>query len=269
MPEPIQLDPTTATHRAPHFRRLWLALVILVALLLLVFIPPYVNVNRYQKRITTSISESLGRPVHLDNVTLNLLPVPGFTLDNFVVSEDPAFGNEPTIRANSVHATLRVSSLWRRRVEFSTISLTEPSINLVHTAQGAWNVDSIFLQAAHLEAAPPRNRKPAPARFPYIEATGARLNLKLEQVKTPFSLTDSDFSLWLPDPQTWHFRITAHPTRTDLPVGSAGTLHLDGTLGRSSTFEQIPIDLHGEWRSAPLGRSAVSSSAATPASAVR
>jgi AsmA protein len=249
-----QLDQTIDTRRAPYFRRLWVVLGVLVALLLLVLIPPYVNVNRYQRRITTSISESLGRPVHLDNVTLNLLPVPGLTLDHFVVSEDPAFGSEPTIRANSVHATLRVSSLWRRRVEFSTISLDEPSINLVHTALGTWNVDSILLQAAHLEAAPTSQSKAgSQPRFPYIEATGARINLKFDQVKSPFSLTDSDFSLWLPDPQTWHFRITAHPTRTDLPVGYAGVLHLDGTLGRSSSIEQIPIDLHGEWKSAPLG----------------
>ena len=254
MPEPTQLDQPTLAPRTPFYRRLWVVLGVLVALLLLVLIPPYVNVNRYQKRITTSISESLGRPVHLDNVTLNLLPLPGLTLDNFVVSEDPAFGNEPTIRANSVHATLRISSLWRRRVEFSTISLTEPSINLVHTAQGAWNVDSILLQAAHIEAAPTAQPKAGPQpRFPYIEATGARLNLKLDQLKSPFSLTDSDFSLWLPDPGTWHFRITAHPTRTDLPVGYAGVLHLDGTLGRSTRIDQIPIDLHGEWKAAPLG----------------
>ena len=58
--------------------------------------PPLLNVGRYQRRIVTSMSESLGRPVHLDKVTLHLLPMPGFTLDNFVVSEDPAFGNEPT-----------------------------------------------------------------------------------------------------------------------------------------------------------------------------
>jgi hypothetical protein len=254
MPETTQLDRSAPPSHAPFYRRIWVVLSVLVALLLMVFIPPYVNVNRYQRRITTSISESLGRPVHLDNVTLNLLPIPGLTLDNFVVSEDPAFGNEPTIRANSVRATLRISSLWRRRIEFSSIALTEPSINLVHTTQGAWNVDSILLQAAHIEAAPTAQPTAGPQpRFPYIEATGARINLKLDRVKTPFSLTDSDFSLWLPDPGTWHFRITAHPTRTDLPVGYAGIVHLDGTLGRSTTLDQMPIDLHGEWKEAPLG----------------
>ena len=254
MPYSAQLDEKQTARRAPFFRRIWIALVICVTLLLMVFLPPYINVNRYQRRITQSISDSLGRPVHLDHVTLNLLPIPGFTLERFVVSEDPAFGYEPTIRADTVHATLRVSSLWRRHVEFSSISLTDPSINLVHTSNGKWNLDSILLQASHIDTAPTAQRTAGPTpRFPYIEATGARLNLKLDNVKTPFSLTDADFSLYLPSPQTWNVRITARPARTDLPVGYTGILHLDGTIGRAPTLDQIPIDLHAEWKSAPLG----------------
>src|SRR6185437_16698486 len=118
------------------FRRflfLWLALV---GLLLLAIVPPLISVNRFQRRIVTSISQCLGRPVHLDRVTLNLLPLPGFTLDNLVVDEDPAFGSEPIIRANSVRVTLRIRSLWTKRVEFSTISFTDPSVNLVHLPNG-------------------------------------------------------------------------------------------------------------------------------------
>ena len=115
-----QLDQTQTAHRTPFFRRVWAALGALVLLLLMALLLPYLNVNRFQRRITQSISESLGRPVHLDHVTVNLLPVPGFTLERFVVSEDPAFGAEPTIRAESVRATLRVSTLWRRRIEIGT-----------------------------------------------------------------------------------------------------------------------------------------------------
>ncbi len=90
---------------AEHGRRrqsVMMAVALILVLLLLAITPPLLNVSRYQRRIVTSMSESLGRPVHLDNVTLHLLPMPGFTLQNFVVSEDPAFGNEPTIRANEV-----------------------------------------------------------------------------------------------------------------------------------------------------------------------
>ena len=238
----------------PHRRRLVYLLFAVLALVVLLLIPPLISVNRYKRRIATSISDSLGRPVHLDRVTLNLLPMPGFTLENLVVGEDPAFGSEPVIRAASVRATLRLSSLWTRRVEFSTISFDEPSVNLVHTSNGKWNLESILLRASHITAAPTAQRRAGPApRFPYIEATGARLNLKLDQEKTPVSLTDADFALWLPDPQQWHLRIKAHPARTDTNASDTGTLQVEGTLGRAASLGQVPINLTGQWSSVPLG----------------
>ncbi len=237
-------------------RLLYLALAVL-AVLLLVLLPPLINVNRYQHRIASSIGDSLGRPVHLNKVSLNLLPLPGFTLENFVVEEDPSFGSEPVIHADSVRATLRLSSLWSRRVEFSSISFSEPtSVNLVRIASGQWNLESILLHASHIDAAPTAQRRAGSApRFPYIEATGARINLKLGNEKSPVSLTDADFALWLPDPQQWHLRLEAHPVRTDSDVYTAdpGVLNVEGTLGRASSLENVPIDLRASWSKAPLG----------------
>ena len=236
------------------FRRYLLLWLALAALLLLAIVPPLITVNRLQRRIATSISQSLGRPVHLDQVTLNLLPLPGFTLNNLVVDEDPAFGSEPIIRANSVRVTLRFSSLWTRRVEFSTISFTDPSVNLVHLANGKWNLESILLQASHIEAAPTVQKKAGPTpRFPYIEATGARVNIKLGQEKIPLSFINAEFALWLPSPEQWHLRLKADPARTDTVVAGAGTIQIEGTLGRASSLRQVPIHLQGEWRDAPLG----------------
>ena len=236
-----------------HRRFLFLGLA-LVALLLLAIVPPLISVNRLQHRIATSISQSLGRPVHLDRVTLNLLPLPGFTLDNLVVDEDPAFGSEPIIRANSVRATLRIRSLWTRRVEFSTISFTDPSVNLVHLANGKWNLESILLQASHIEAAPTAQKKAGAApRFPYIEATGARLNIKLDHEKIPLSFTDAEFALWLPKSEQWHLRLKANPVRTDTNISGSGTIQVEGTLGRAASLRQVPINLQGQWRDAPLG----------------
>ncbi len=225
-----------------------------LTLLLLGVLPPLIGVNRYQHRISTSIGASLGRPVHFDHVSLNLLPLPSFTITNFVVEEDPAFGAEPIIRANTVVATLRVSSLWRRRVEFSRISFDAPSVNLVHDASGKWNVQGILLQAAQIQTAPTgqRNAGSAP-RFPYIEATGARLNLKQGIEKTPFSLTDADFALWQPDPQVWKMRLEGRPVRTDTSVSDTGSLQIEATLGHAGALEAVPLDLQATWRNAPLG----------------
>lgn len=231
-----------------------MALAFVLVLLLLAITPPLLNVSRYQRRIVTSMSESLGRPVHLDKVTLHLLPVPGFTLQNFVVSEDPAFGDEPTIRANEVTATLRLSSLWQQRVEFSEVKFEDPSVNLVRSADGRWNLEGVLLHASHVDTAPTaQQRAGAAPRFPYIEATGGRINLKLGNEKMPFSLTDADFALWLPSPQVWRVRLEGKPTRTDSNIGDPGTVRVEGSLQRAARMQEVPVDLHASWYAAPLG----------------
>jgi AsmA protein len=248
-----------------HRRRLVVFLAAGLAVLLALSLPPYINVSRYQRRVARNISASLGRPVHFDKISLNLLPVPGITLENFVVDEDPAFGSEPILRASQVRANLRLRSLWGRRVEFSRISLTDPSVNLVRTADGHWNLQGLVLQASRTEAnAAPTAQKfagPAP-RFPYIEASGARLNLKLDQEKTPFSLTDADFALWLPEPHQWRLRLEAHPVRTDTNPADTGSLRVEATLGPATTtsadplaasLADLPIDLHATWQDVQLG----------------
>ncbi|MGC9200206.1 MAG: AsmA family protein [Acidobacteriaceae bacterium] len=247
-----------ATPSTARWRRRWLWACALLVVLLLVLTPPLVNVNRLQRRIAASISLSLGRPVHLDSVTLHLLPMPGFELQNLVVSEDPAFGSEPTIRANTVDVTLRPSSLWRRHVEFSTISFDSPSVNLVRNAQGQWNLQSLLMHAAQVNSAPTAQRRAGPEpRFPYIEASGARMNLKLGEEKTPFSLTDADFSLWLNSAQQWQVRLRGTPARTDRNLFEPGTIQLEGWLRRAATMAQVPIDLSLAWDGAPLGEASV------------
>ncbi len=241
-------------------RRIALAAVTLLIILALAFTPPLVNVDRYRHRIVQTMSDSMGRPVHIDDVKLHLLPSPRLELRNVVVSEDPVFGAEPTIRANLVLAILRPSSLWRRRMEFSTIRFavdengSGPSVNLVRNTAGRWNLDSVLMQAAHVPTAPTAQRRAGPEpRFPYIEAISARVNLKLGNEKMPFSLTDADFALWLPEPDRWHVRLTGRPIRTDNNLNETGSIRLEGTLARAASMAQVPVDLTATWTGAQLG----------------
>ena len=235
-PARLEIDPEDLQPKAwvrPERSRVLLAGGIVLGVLVMVLLPPFiVSVNRYRRQIASSISASLGRPVHMDSVTLNVLPLPGFTLTKFVVGEDPAFGSEPVIRAETVRVVLRVSSLWRRRVEFSRITLDDPSVNLVHRPDGRWNIEGILLQASKIEAAPTAQSGAGPApRFPYIEATGARVNMKMGLEKMPLALTEAEFALWLPQPQQWRLRLEGKPTRTDTAAADTGTIRLQGTLG--------------------------------------
>lgn len=251
---------STPESQARNRRRLLWSIGVIAVLLVLLLTPPLLNVNRLRLRIADSMSTALGRPVHLDKVTLHVLPVPGFTLENLVVSEDPAFGNEPVIRAMKVELTPRLSSLWRRQVEISTIRFevddngSAPSLNLVRNAQGKWNVQSLLMHAAQVNAEPTAQTSAGPApRFPYIEATGGRVNLKLGDEKQPFSLLDADFALWLPTPESWHVRLEGKPTRTDTNASDTGTVTLEGKLQRAAKMGDVPVDLKAAWHNAPLG----------------
>src|SRR6185437_4090172 len=108
----------------------WIAALALTVLVAVIVVPPLVGISRYKSRIARAMSNSLGRPVRLANVELRLLPRPGFVITDLTVDEDPSYGAEPVLHANTVTAAIRLLSLWRGRLEISRISVDEASLNL-------------------------------------------------------------------------------------------------------------------------------------------
>ena len=235
----------------------WILFAALLLLAVALILPPLINMNRYQRRIADAISRSLDRPVHLSSVTLRLLPRPGLELSDFIVEEDPAFGSEPTLRAPSVDAAIRLSSLWRGRLEIGRISFDQPSLNLVRNNEGHWNIGNVLLQASHIPNAPTAQRRASSApRFPYIEASNARVNFKVGNEKKPFSFLNADFAMWLANPDEWRIRLEAQPVRTDLDLdlSDTGLMRVEGSLHRASALGDMPVDLETEWSNAPIGQ---------------
>src|SRR5271165_2583286 len=172
--------------RRRKIRRLGLVLAALLVLLAVLVVPPLVSVTRYKSGITHLISVSLGRPVRLSSVGVRLLPRPGFVLTDLTVEEDPAYGAEPVLHANSVTASIRLLSLWRGRLEIGTISVDEASLNLVRTAPGRWNLDPLLRTVAATAQPGASNSGPQGAvRLPYLEATDSRINIKSGAEKLP------------------------------------------------------------------------------------
>ena len=202
----------------------------LVVILAVLFLPPLVSLSSYKTRIVQLMSASLGRPVRLSSVELRLLPTPGLVLTDLTVEEDPAYGAEPVLHANTVTASFRLLSLWRGRLEISRISVDEASLNLVRTDQGRWNLDSLFrTAAAHTAAtgAPSSGTGPAatqrPIPLPYLEATDSRINFKSGAEKLPLSLVNTDLAFWQEQPGDWRIRLRGQPARTDVSLDLADT----------------------------------------------
>jgi hypothetical protein len=235
--------------------RIWLALAVLVAILAVLIVPPFLSISRYKSQITSLMAESLGRPVRLSSVRLQLLPRPGFVLYDLVVEEDPAFGAEPLLHASTVTASIRLLSLWRGRLEISEVSVDEASLNLVRSPDGNWNLDSFFRTAA-TKVGTAANREPHAPPFPYIAATNSRINFKNGVEKLPFSLVDTDLSFWQEDPGVWRIRLRGQPARTDVSLDQAdtGTVELTASAQRAPELRLMPIHLDLDWRDAQLGQ---------------
>ncbi len=243
-------DPVLPRRSLAGRRRFKLALVAILLLLAIVFVPPYVNVSRYKSRITQVISASLGRPVRLSSVELSLFPWPSFLLTDLSVAEDPAYGSEPVLHADTVRANLRLLSLWQGKFEISSIHVDEASLNLVRAAPGHWNLDTLFRTAA----ARPGSALRA-AKLPYLEATNSRINIKNGAEKLPFSLVNTDLSFWQENPGDWRLRLRGQPARTDvaLELGDTGVVRLEASVRRAAELHEMPLHLDLDWREAQLG----------------
>jgi len=234
--------------------KLWIAALALTILVAIIVIPPLVSINRYKSRIARAMSNSLGRPVLMSGVELRLLPRPGFVITDLTVDEDPAYGAEPVLHANTVTAAIRLSSLWRGRLEMSRISVDEASLNLVRTPDGRWNLDTLFRTAARSQTEGVNQAKPV--TLPYLEATNSRIHIKEGVEKLPFSLVNADLSFWEEDPGDWRVRLKGQPARTDvsLDLSDTGIVQLEGRMRRAPELWLMPVHVEMEWRAAQMGQ---------------
>lgn len=237
-----------------NFLRSWRGLASVVALVLILFLfRP--GVYKLRNRISNSIGSALGRKVELDNVHFHLLPRPGFALEGLVIYDAPEFSAEPMIRAQDVSAAIRFRSLLRGRLEIATLSATEPSINLVRNDGGRWNLASLLERNAQIPAAP--TGKPASERrpaFPYLEATGARINFKLGQTKKSYALINADVALWQESENSWGARLKAEPVRTDFNLTDTGLVQINATWQRAPNLRLTPVEIAAQWQNGQLGQ---------------
>ncbi len=231
------------------------AIVVLLILILGFFLPPLVNVNRYRARIASSIERAMGRPVTVGSISLRLFPQPGFDLGNVSIGEDPAFGHEPMLHAEEVQASLRLSSLWRGKLEIAKLSLKYPSLNLVRAEDGRWNLESLLQRASSIPTAPTGKTRPeSRPRFPYIEAEGGRINFKVGVEKKVYALADADFALWLAAEDELRTRLKARMVRTDSYLSDTGQVTLNGRFQRASDLRDTPMEIEARLEKSQLGQ---------------
>ncbi len=235
--------------------------IVLGAVVVLALFVTRPGAQSLRTRLAHSIGLALGRQVEIGEVSLRLLPQPGFDLKNFVVHDDPEFSAEPVLRADEVTATLRLSSflhlhsLLLGQFEIARLNLSEPSFNLVRNPDGHWNVETLLERAAKNPIAPTAKPKSeARPGFPYIEADQARINFKYGQEKKPCALTNAQLALWQDSENSWGVRLKAQPVRTDFNLSDTGLLRIEGSWQRAARLPATPMRFSLQWEGAQLGQ---------------
>jgi hypothetical protein len=210
-----------------------------------------------RRPLLTRLAAGFGRPVEVGRFGFNLLNGLRLEAQSITVAEDPRFGHEYFLRADRLTAGVRWSALLHGRFEFDTVSLTQPSLNLVRLADGQWNIESWLpplrpaAGAAPGAAAPAVSPTGAAARISRIVVAGGRINFKRETRKLSLALVAVRGQLNQDDAGHWHIDLQADPMRAPAALQEAGTLSVRGVVGGVSARLR-PADLLVAWGNASL-----------------
>src|SRR5271155_3895478 len=211
-------------------RALWIAVALLVGV---GAAAPFLDADLFKPRIERALERGLGRRVEVEKAYFSLFPLPGFTLENVVIHEDPRAGIEPFARVGKVEARVRLLGLFSRHLEFSTLRLTEgrqgTSINLVKTDAGPWNFQFLL------------GSTPAMAgSMPAIKMRAGRVNFKFGDTKSVFYFNDADLDVSPSDTGSVDLRFWGAPSRTDQAAQNFGHFFIRGA------WSSRRIDMHME-----------------------
>src|SRR4051812_18833507 len=118
-------------------------IAIAVLLLILIALPLLINVNRFRPTVQSEASAALGRQVTVGDLSLSILSG-SVGADNISIADDPAFGKTPFVTAKSLKVGVELMPLiFSKQLNVTDITLEEPQITLLKTANGKWNFSTI------------------------------------------------------------------------------------------------------------------------------
>ncbi len=212
-------------------RRLIWALVWAIAVLMVLAVAiPYLPADVLRPAIERALERGLGRKVEIGGVRLTLLPGPlprpGFTLERVTIHEDPRAGIEPLAYMDSLGASVRVLSLFQRKLEFSNLNLGDATINLVKTDAGPWNFQFLLDTGTG-----------DPRRIPAIRMRAGRVNFKFSDTKSVFYFNDADLDVSPSGDGAMELRFGGAPSRTDRSRQEFGRFFVRGTASANQRLD--------------------------------
>jgi hypothetical protein len=230
--------------------------VVLLVIALQVGVSILARTHRVHDYLIAHLERAFGRPVEVASFDARILPRPQLDANGVTIGEDPAFGHEYFLRAEQLSAGVRWLGLLRGHFEFGTLSLSKPSLILVHNAEGRWNLERWLppapaIASQNVPAYGPLSPVAPVNHLEKIEFDEGRINFKTGDDKLPFAFTNVSGSVEQVSPGRWQLHLEAQPWRSGVSLQSAGTLRVLGDVAGTSTRLQ-PAEITMHWSDASL-----------------
>lgn len=254
--EPMD-SPETSSPR-PH----WLARIVVGVLLAFLAVSLlnqgvtlFIRHSWLRDSIARHLGSAFGRRVEIGRLSFSIWSGPEVIAESVLVDEDPRFGNEYFLRAETLRVRLLWSGIFRRRLVLGRVLLDRPSLNLVRNEVGDWNFEEwlprpVVLLPGGGFSGPIRQTVPGFV-LNRIEVDGGRVNFKIEDEKLPFALVDVIGTI---DPESnsrWRVDLETEPLRAPVVLQQPGTLHVIGEMGGTSSRLR-PANLQILWTDASV-----------------
>ncbi len=227
----------------------WLVVLLIFLWLADLGVSLLIRHTRLQRRLTARLETVFGRSVEVGSYDFSLWGGPTLEAHAVTFGEDPRFGHEYFLHADSLTVRLRWQSFFRGHMELGAIALESPSLNLVRNSEGDWNVAEWLPKSAG--GAPPSPLPGTAVRFGRIDVTSGRINFKRGDEKLPFALTNVNGYMEPDRSGRWTLNLEAVPSRAAVLLQQAGTIRVSGHVGgTSSRLRPAVLDL--SWDEASL-----------------
>jgi len=121
-------------------------------LLAILALPHLVDADRFRPQLESRLASYLRREVHLGHMELSLL-AGGARVEQISIADDPAFNNGSFLEAKSLGVGVSLMSLiFSRSLHVTSLTLEEPRMTAIQSADGKWNFSSLGNQSSDDEA---------------------------------------------------------------------------------------------------------------------
>jgi AsmA protein len=204
-----------------------IGIVVAVLLVAAIALPFLVNVNSFRPQIESRLSEALGRPVTVGNLTLSLFSG-GVRADQLSIADDPKFSNAPFIKAKSLKVGVEIIPLiFSKQLNVTEFVIDEPEIALLRNQAGVWNFSSLGNSE---KKTPEKSTSTSNLNVAKLELTDGKIFFgAIPAKRKPIVYDKVDISMR-------NFSIgSAFPVTASMRLPGGGSVKLDGKLGPINT----------------------------------